>query len=114
MKSVAIAFPILPGKTQDARRFAQEVQGPRRQEMEQSLRAHGATREEWYLQTTPQGGLVIVYVEADDPTRLFQQWAQSTAPFDTWFKQQAGEISGMDFNQPLSDLPEQVFAWSGR
>lgn len=114
MALMAIAFPILPGMMEKMRWFAQEVQGPRHREMEASLRELGICREEWYIQETPQGGMVIVHCESEDPLRTFQQWALSTAPFDCWFKQQAGEITGIDFNQPMPALPEQVFAWRSR
>jgi hypothetical protein len=111
MKSVAVAFPILPGKEEAGRRFAEEVQGPRSAEMDRSLRERGAVREEWYLQPGPFGSMILLYIEAEDPRKLFQEWALSQNPFDCWFKQQAQEVSGVDFNQPLTALPEQIYAW---
>jgi len=114
MTSLAIAFPILPGMSEKVRWLAAEVQGPRHSEMGASQRAHGIVRENWYIQSTPQGEMVIVYMEAEDPMRALQEWALSQAPFDIWFKQQVGEICGIDFNQPIPALPEQVFAWQAR
>ena len=112
MAAVAVAFPVLPGKADEARRFAQELMGPRRSEAEQAFRRFGFTREAWYLQSTPQGDLIIAYVEADDPARAFREWAAADDPFNQWYKQQTGAISGLDFNQPPPALPEEIFDWS--
>ncbi|HZP84591.1 MAG TPA: hypothetical protein VFB21_23350 [Chthonomonadaceae bacterium] len=58
--------------------------------------------------------MVIVRMEANAPAEAFARWAMSPDPFDCWFKAQAGQICGLDFNQPLSGLPEQVLSWSAR
>lgn len=108
MAAQAIAFPIRSGREDQARQFAQEVQGPRRAEFLAPLGRRGITREQWYLQSGPSGQLILVYMEATDPSAALRDWAASEEPFDRWFKQQAGEITGLDFNQPLTALPEQV------
>lgn len=113
MATVAVAFPIQPGKTDEGRQFAREVSGPRRQEAGESWRRMGVTHESWYLQSTPHGDLLIVYMEAADPTEAFRIWAASSHPYDQWFKQTAGSICGIDFNQPGPPLPEAVMDWSG-
>jgi len=113
MATTAVAFPILPGKTEEARRFAQEAMGPRQNEAAASFRRLAVTRETWHLQSTPMGDMVIVVMEAEDPAEAFKQWAASNDPFDRWFKQQAGAITGLDFNQPIPALPEQVYEWQG-
>jgi hypothetical protein len=74
----------------------------------------GVRQEEWFLQETPQGGMIIVRLEADDPAEALARWAMSQNSFDCWFKAQAGQVCGLDFNQPLSGLPEQVLHWSAR
>ena len=110
MKSAAIAFPVLPGKSDQGRRFAEEVK-VREAEFARSLGQRGLTREDWYLQNTPQGDMIIVVMEGDDPLQTMQGWAGSSDPFDVWFKTQAQEISGIDFSQPMPVLPEHIFAW---
>ena len=113
MATTAVAFPILPGKTEEARRFAQEAMGPRGDEAAASFRRLGVTRETWHVQTTPMGDMVIVVMEAADPAAAFKQWAASNDPYDKWFKQQAGVMTGLDFNTPIPTLPEQIFEWQG-
>jgi len=114
VESRVIAFPILPGKEEAGRRFAEDVRNQYGAEMDRSLRERGAVREDWYMQTGPQGSMVLLYIEAEDVLKLFQDWALSNDPFDCWFKQQAQEVCGIDFNQPLPALPEQIFSWKAR
>ena len=111
MATTAVAFPILPGKVDDVRRFAAEIMGPRREELSKSFRGFGITREAWYLQPMPQGALLVAYIEAEDPLRMFHQWAASQDPFDVWYKQQAGACAGIDFSRPVPGLPDQVMNW---
>ena len=111
MATMAVAFPILPGKSGDARRFAEEVMGPRRSEAAASWGRMGVTHESWYLQSTPMGDLIVVWMEAADPAAAFQTWGASREPYDVWFKQTAGAICGLDFNQPMPALPQQIMDW---
>ncbi|HZT06413.1 MAG TPA: hypothetical protein VFC51_05240 [Chloroflexota bacterium] len=113
MASIAFAFPLLPGKADAGRRFAAEVLGPRRREWEESERRLGITRENWYLQPSPNGDMVIVYFEASDPAQSLGAFSQSQAPFDLWFKQQVQDLCGVDMNQPpAGPPPEAFFEWS--
>jgi hypothetical protein len=81
----AVAFPVLPGRSEDGRRFAQEVL-ERRREAGESYARMGVTRESWFLQSTPASDLVIVVMEAADPLKAYQIWAASDNTFDQWFK----------------------------
>ena len=64
------AFPVLPGKEDEARKFAQETLD-RIDEFEASERRFGVTKEEWSLQQTPMGSMVVVRFEADDVAGAF-------------------------------------------
>lgn len=103
MKTLAFAAPILPGKTEDGKRFAKEIAGPRYKEMTESRKALGQTRETVWIQPTPMGDLLVVYLEGADSVRANQQFAASQSPFDLWFKQQAQNFTGVDFKQPLPE-----------
>jgi hypothetical protein len=111
MASLALTIPILPGKTEEFRSFAQEVLGPRRQEMDERGREHGLDRQFIWIQPTPQGDVLIVYLEGDDPMQSHQRFAASQEPFEVWFKERIQEITGVDFNQPPPGLPELAFDW---
>ena len=112
MASFASAFPILPGKTQQWKSFSQEMVGPRRREYEAARKRLGVTREVAYLQQTPQGDMVVVYIEAQNIPRVFEGFGISQEPFDVWFRQQVKDIHGLDFSQPLpGPLPEAIVDW---
>ena len=111
MGSLAVAFPILPGKVEVGRRFATELLGPRQRELADYCQRIGLTRELWFIQESPQGSMVLVYLEGPDPARSMKEWSASDHPFDQWWKQTAGAICGVDFNQPPPALPEQILEW---
>ena len=68
MALIAVAFPILPGKTKEWQDFIAQLNGPRRAEFVASRERVGA-QERTYLQQTPMGDLVIVTLEGDDPAK---------------------------------------------
>ncbi|MBI4493202.1 MAG: hypothetical protein HY690_10470 [Chloroflexi bacterium] len=99
MALMAIVVPILPGKTAQWRRFADELRGPRHADYAASRR-HLGVRERAFFQSTPQGDLVIVTLEGDDPVGAFQRFAASNDEFTRWFVQQVKEIHDFDLTQP--------------
>ncbi len=112
MASLASAFPILPGKTEQWKHFSQEMVGPRHSAYETSRKRLGITREVAYLQQTPQGDLAVVYIEAQNISRAFEGLDSSQEPFDVWFREQAKQIHGVDFSEPLpGPLPEAIVDW---
>lgn len=115
MASFALTLPVLPGKTSQLKRFLEEVLGPRREKHEASRRSFGGsglTKELAWLQQTPQGEVVIVYFEGEDPMRWFQEWITSQDPHDRWFLQEVKSITGIDFHSPQAGpLPELIFDW---
>jgi hypothetical protein len=108
MPMMAVAFPILPGKTAEWRAFMEEINGPRRAEFLESRRRAGV-RERTYLQPTPMGDLVIVTLEGDDPGRSFGQMTGAGDAFTAWFIERASAVHGVDVSAPMPGSPsEQV------
>jgi hypothetical protein len=56
MASLAFALQLTPGKTEEWRRWSEELLGPRRSEYEASRRRLGVSVERAYYQQTPRGG----------------------------------------------------------
>jgi hypothetical protein len=110
MAMIAFAAPILPGRTEEARRVSQEIQGTRRNQYEQSRQRLGITKEYAWIQETPQGALAIVFVEAENLEHAFQGLGASQDPFDVWFRSQVQNIYGLDLRQP-GQIPEPLSAW---
>lgn len=105
-------FPILQGKSQAARDFAKALMGPRAREFDASEKRLGATKETWFLQKVPQGDMWLVYFEAADIGKVFEDFAHSQDPFDRWSKDQVKAITGVDLNQPApGPTPEQMLTY---
>jgi len=104
----AIVFPLLPGKRVALEAFVRELTEERRD-------AHDAfhvtvTRESWFLQPTPLGDLVIVYLESPDPAEVFAELAVSQGEFEVWFRAQVRDLTGMDLTMlPPFCLPTRIF-----
>lgn len=111
MPSVAFSLPITPGKTEEWKRWGDEMLGPRRSEYEASRKRLGATIERAYHQQTPMGDMAIIYIEAADIQSAFQRIAVSQDPFDVWFRERAKDLfSGFDLAAPPPyPLPTLVF-----
>ena len=105
-KGLAFCAPLLPGKREMLTQMFAEAQGPRYGEMAESRRAKGVTRDCAYLNVTPMGEIVCVYIEGIDPVEGNRQFAASKTPFDLWFKEKAGEALGIDFSQPVPPVAE--------
>jgi hypothetical protein len=101
-------FPLLPGKRPALTQFIEELEREWRGEHD---RTHAAIREEkWFVQQTPQGDEVIVYLAGPDPAYVFADLAVSHQPFEVWFRKQVLELTGVDLSLlPPFSVPECVF-----
>lgn len=107
----ATAFPLLPGKEAAVKQFAKDMQS-RKKDFEKSEKRLDVKRETWFLQTSPQGSLVIVNFEAKDLNKTFTGFAKSTNPFDVWMKDQVKQLTGLDMSAPMTGpLPELLFSY---
>ena len=112
MAPLAMALPLLPGKTEDWKRWVQEMAGPHLSEFQASRKRLGITREASFLQQTAMDNMALLYIEAEDIARVFQGLATSQDPFDVLFRQQTLEFFGFDLAQPPSGPPPAtVFDW---
>jgi hypothetical protein len=95
---VAIALPVLAGKEEEAKQFGKGV-AEKNKEWRNSEKRLRINQEAWFLQSSPMGSMVIVYIQAKDIGRVITDFAQSKDPFDVWFKDQARMISGVEKSQ---------------
>jgi hypothetical protein len=91
----AAAFPILPGKTDDWRKFIAELNGSRREAFQANRKALGI-HERTFFQPTPTGDFVVLTLEGDDPAAAFVKFAHGTDEFSTWFLAQVKDLHGFD------------------
>ena len=108
MNEICLVFPILPGKTGDARAFQRELDTDRKADYDRSERRIGIEKELWYLASLPSGDQLVVYMETPDFNRALQLFIASREPFDEWFKRRLAEMTGVDLNDlpPGMPLPE--------
>jgi hypothetical protein len=107
MPLMAVAFPILPGKTAEWRAFMEELNGPRRAEFITSRRKAGV-HERTFLQSTPMGDLVIVTLEGDDPGHAFAQMMSADDAFTKWFAERGAAVHGLDPTTPPTGVLSEL------
>jgi hypothetical protein len=112
MDSVAMAMPVLPGKTEAARKIFLTVKNEKWEDYDHSQRKSGISRERDFLQSTPMGDMIIIYLESSDLNKAFSEFGASTDPFDVWMKEELKNVSGIDFSQPMSGpMPELLSSY---
>jgi Family of unknown function (DUF6176) len=112
MDQVCFALPVLAGKTEEARAFFSELETQRKSAYAASEQRINITKESWYLQQTPQGDLLLAYIESPDFANALRMFSQSQDEFDQWFKQQVAEVTGVDLNDPPpGPLSEQLSSY---
>lgn len=113
-RGFAFAAPLQPGKTEAGRQFANEAFVTRRADHTAGRLALAGklNREEVFVNQTPAGDVIVVYLEGDDPNAANGSFAASRTPYDRWFKGRCREIFPpfIDFDQPVPPN-EEVFSW---
>jgi len=113
MHRLVRAFPLLPGKREAFDAFVAEVRY-RRTEVSTFYKTYGIVRESWHLQSTPAGDMVICCTDLQDLAAAAHDYAESHAPFETWFKGRVLELCGVDPNrQPEGPSAKPLFDWLG-
>jgi hypothetical protein len=103
-------FPILSGKTEDARHFQRELDTTRKPDYARSEQRIGVTREYWFIASVPSGDQLVAFFDAADVNQAFAAFIQSQDEFDLWFKRRLNDCTGLDLGNPPADmkLPELV------
>ena len=101
-----LCAPLSAGETERARAFAADAY--HRDEFTASRRRVNQSVEVVTLHSTPQGDIVGIYVEGDDPAKSNAAFAASKDPFDLWFKEQLTKIfpPAVDFTKPVEGVEE--------
>jgi hypothetical protein len=108
MQSVAFAIRVLPGQAAANRDGLASFRGGARKEaFEDALRRAGVTREVVWIQTTLDGEVSVVYLEADDLATAFAVLGTSPAPFDRWYREHVQQVHGIALGEGCTP-PELV------
>ena len=107
-RGMAFCAPLTPGETGRARAFVADAY--HRDDFTASRRRLNVSEELVTLHSTPQGDLVGIYIEGDDPAKGNAGFAASRDPFDLWFKEQLTKIfpAAIDFSKPVEGV-EEIF-----
>ncbi|HXT20593.1 MAG TPA: hypothetical protein VN923_07580 [Thermoanaerobaculia bacterium] len=112
MDLVVRAFPIIPGKEEQLRTLAREMQTRRAADARAFFDRFGVARESWHVQQTPYGTWIIGVTQITGmpiPVAA-EEYSRSERPFDRWFKNQVHELSGINPDeQPLGPPTECIF-----
>ncbi len=108
MDSVILGISILAGKTEAVRKMYQTIKNEKWKEYAVSQKKSGVEKERDFLQTTPKGDIILIYMESKDIRKTFALFAASKDPVDVWIKGEVKKCTGVDFNQhgegPLPEL----------
>lgn len=108
-QNLAILLPFRAGGAERLRALANAVTGAKYNEHQDFMRRHNF-RENWYIQPTPAGEYLILYLETDDLGRLFGECQTTVHPYDHWHFDEAVAIHGVDFRQPpAGPLPSVLY-----
>ncbi|MDA4118738.1 MAG: hypothetical protein OK455_10395 [Thaumarchaeota archaeon] len=91
----AFAAPVLPGQLEVWKSMVNEINTTRRKEYRAARKKMGITQESAWLQHTPMGDFVVVYVEGRQADKLMEKFNASKDPFDMWFSKQIAQIHGL-------------------
>ena len=105
-RGMAVCAPLAPGATERARAFVADAY--HRDEFTASRRRLNVSEELITLQSTPQGDIVGIYIEGDDPQKGNAGFAASQEPFDLWFKEELKKIfpPAIDWSKPVEGVEE--------
>lgn len=109
MASYAFINPVKPGQVEAWKGYVKEMTTTRKAEFKASREKVGLTQEKVWLQQTPMGDFAVVYWEAPDIGKVFQQLMASKDPFDTWFRDKVMVgVHGMDPAGPPPPLNQPI------
>ena len=110
MPVLAMALPVPPGKTQALEQHIAEA--VEHEDFEDTLKGFGILHESWHIQETPQGDLLIMVFEADDPLAMLGDFSQSEKDLPVMQKEFLKETLGIDLTQPPPGPPSRtIFSW---
>lgn len=89
-------IPIPPGNTEALRAAFAEMEGAREQQCVDNRHVMGITREFVSLQESPQGDLLIAYLEGDDPDKAVERMTASGSEYAQWIADSVFPLLGTE------------------
>ena len=112
MKTYAFCMPIVEGTEQEMRSNVQQWLGDMKSEWLESRKDAGVYTERAWIQTTPNGSVLVLAHDVDDLDTVFETFAKSTKPFDVQFRQHIEKVHGVDITEAPAPIVKQLATWS--
>ena len=96
MPAKMYVIPIPPGNTEAIRAAFAEMEGSREQQCVDNRHVMGITREFVSLQETPQGDLLVAYLEGDDPDKAVERMTASGSEYARWIAETVFPLLGTE------------------
>lgn len=110
---VVVALPVLPGKEEEWRRFAQELEDTHAREYEDLRDRLGVRAGSVSLARMFRGEMALIRAEVEDPEAVLGTLRASEEPFDAFFKEKVLELHGYDLDgRPSRRCTEEIFSCS--
>ena len=110
MAILSFAIPVPPGKIKDLEQHLAEA--TKHEDLDEAFRSQGISRESWHLQQTPQGDLLILVFDCDDPLFMLKEYSESERPILVWQRKCLKDILGIDLSDPPPGPPSTLlFDW---
>jgi hypothetical protein len=104
---VVFGLPILKGKKEQWKEFTSKLRNEFSSQFVESRKKAGV-RERSFVQSTPEGDLVIVTLEGNDPAAAFPTMFTTHDQYTDWFVQQVKEVHGIDLREPMPGPPPEL------
>lgn len=114
MADVLMVLPVVTGKSEEWRRFAQQLQGSRLIEFTDALRDLGMESLSMWLANTQVGHISVAhFTSTRDPVDMQDMLTTSKQPFDVWFKEYVRVLHGVDLSSMIGGLAaEHILDWT--
>jgi hypothetical protein len=99
------AFSVPAGKKDALMQFIKDIQGPMKKDFEKSEKHLGIKKASWFLQSSPEGDTLLIYMEANDIAKAFGDFAVSKEPFEVLARNTMKDFTGVDFSVPPQGPP---------
>ena len=110
MATYAFAAPILQGKTEDLKKYINEMTGPRMNEFNRACQKIGINTEQMWIQRNPNGGdMLIIRWETENVQKIFDESMQSNDSLLKWFREKViFECLGVKPGDKVPSLNERI------
>ncbi|HEX5157642.1 MAG TPA: hypothetical protein VFW17_10540 [Ktedonobacterales bacterium] len=109
MADALIVLPIVAGKSEEWRRFVQQLQGSMLTEFTDAVHRLGVERLSVWLADTRIGHIAVADMKASrDLVDIQDDLMTSQEPFELWFKERVHALHGVDLSSSVGGLAAEL------